>query len=44
MITVLEKSAVGEQIVERINRLKNPRFKPPKQGWVNNQLVLNNGY
>lgn len=42
MINVLEKSAVGEKLYEGINRLTNPRFKPPKEGWVNNKLVLSN--
>lgn len=40
MITVLEKSAVGEQLYSGINRVINRRWKPPKEGWVANKLML----
>lgn len=40
MIDVLEKSAVGKRLSEGINRINNPRFKPPKEGWVNNKLMI----
>lgn len=40
MINCLEKSAVGERLYDSINRHINPQWKPPKQGWNGNVLLL----